>query len=87
MDKPSFDRAIMEMKAHLKIISWLSDLATPYQPDVITHIEQVAHLSEQLAEDAFNLAAEMRNDSIKKAGQAGMVVGMMIANVGNQKEK
>ena len=86
MDKTKLTRRVYELQSHFKVVKWLEDGLTDYTPEAVARIEQIAHLAEQLAEDAYNLAAEMRNDSIKKAGQAGMVVGMMIANAGKQKE-
>ena len=63
MDQYRFDRAIMEIRAHLKLINWLAEQATVYQPDVVKHVEHIADLAEQLSQDAFSLAAVLREDN------------------------
>ena len=80
IDKRSIAARVVELGAHFKLIKLLEDGLTDYTPEVVSRIEQIAHLSEQLAEDAYNLAADLRNESMEKAGQAGAIVGLMIGN-------
>lgn len=69
MDQYRFDRAIMEIRAHLKLINWLAEQATVYQPDVIQHVERIADLTAELSQDAFSLAAVLRDEKITENGK------------------
>ena len=90
MNETETHSCINELLAKEKVIHWMLDKLSPthqYLPGRIRHVADLAHelsetawiLADQI-EKENNLSADLRNESMEKAGQAGAIVGLMIGN-------